>query len=57
MLTGLPGSIESQHEQAHFSGAEQLAHHLGNLAAHCAKTLVCTSSGSSGSLPAGAKRV
>ncbi len=58
MLTGLSGSIESQHEQAHFSGAEQLAHHLGDLATHCAKnTVMRRSSGCSRSLLAGAQRV
>lgn len=41
MLTGLSGSIESQHEQTHFSGAEQLAHHLGDLTAHSVERLVC----------------
>jgi hypothetical protein len=31
----LPRSVESQHQEAHFLGPEDLAHHLGDLAAHC----------------------
>lgn len=31
---GLAGSIESQHEQSHLLGSEDLTHHLGELATH-----------------------
>ena len=30
----LASSIESQHQQAHFLGPEDLAHHLGDLSSH-----------------------
>lgn len=30
----LSGSIETEHEKAHFLGSEDLAHHLGQLATH-----------------------
>ena len=32
--TGLAGSVEAEHEKAHFFRSEDLAHDLGNLAAH-----------------------
>lgn len=31
---GFAGSVEAQHEQAHLLGAEDAAHHLGELASH-----------------------
>ena len=31
----LPCSVESQHQEAHFLRPEDLAHHFGDLAAHC----------------------
>lgn len=32
---GLARGVETQHEQAHLLGSEDLAHHLGELATHC----------------------
>jgi hypothetical protein len=31
---GLSGGVETEHEEAHFLGSEDLAHHLGQLATH-----------------------
>lgn len=31
---GLAGSVETEHEQTHFLGPEDLAHHLADLATH-----------------------
>lgn len=32
---GLASGVETQHEQAHLLGSEDLSHHLGKLATHC----------------------
>lgn len=31
---GLAGGVETEHEQSHFLGSEDLAHHLGELGTH-----------------------
>lgn len=33
--TGFAGGVETEHEQAHLSGSEDLAHYLGDLTSHC----------------------
>jgi hypothetical protein len=33
--TCLSRCVETEHEQAHFFRSEDLAHHFGDLAAHC----------------------